>query len=69
MSDITKADERLKEHARKMRSFLDELDRIDLDELDRIDGAAPDGAADNFRLPYATIPQLPKRDFKLTFPA
>jgi hypothetical protein len=53
-------DERLKDHARRMRPFWDELEKI---------GAAPDAASDPFRLPYTSEPDQPQRDFKLTFPA
>lgn len=52
--------ERLKEQARKMRSFLEQLDRLDT-------GAAENG--DAFRLPYATPPKGRPEGFKLTFPA
>lgn len=51
--------ERLKEQARKIRSFLEELDRLD----------TPDVGGDAFRLPYATAPKKRSEGFKLTFPA
>ena len=60
MSKTDRADERLKDHARKMRSLLDELDRLDV---------SPAPASDPFRLPYTTASDLRHSDFKLTFPA
>jgi len=53
--------ERLKDQARKLRSFLDEIERLD--------AATPDNGADAFRLPYATGPNKRSEGFKLTFPA
>lgn len=61
MSDIDRADERLRDHARKMGPFWDELEKLG--------ESTPDAANDPFRLPYTSEPDLPQRDFKLTFPA
>lgn len=61
MTDQSRTPDRLKEHARKMRSFLDELDVID--------SVTSDSGNDPFRLPYATKPKIPSRKFKLTLHA
>lgn len=59
MSDNDRADERLKDHARKMRPLWEELDKLDV---------SFDSSNDPFKLPYTSTPDLPQRDFKLTFP-
>jgi hypothetical protein len=61
MNDNDRAAERLKDHARKMRTFWDDLDKLD--------EPAPDAASDPFQLPYTTVPTPEHEDFKLTFPA
>jgi len=53
--------ERLKEQARKLRPFLEEIDRLE--------ASSPDNGADSFRLPYTAGPKKRPEGFRLTFPA
>jgi len=50
--------DRLREHARKMRPFFDELEKVEK--------VVPDSETDEWKLPYSTRPNLPSRDFKLS---
>jgi len=61
MNDNDRAAKRLEDHARKMRTFWDDLDKLD--------GPPPEPGSDPFQLPYTTVPNLDHREFKLTFPA
>lgn len=61
MSEHDLMAERLKEQNRKMRTFFDELDRLD--------AVSPGNGTDQFRLPYASGPRKRGDGFKLTFPA
>lgn len=56
-----KLPDRLEEQAKKLKPFMDVLDRLD--------SVLPENGEGHFKLPYTTRPSLPLRQWKLTLGA